>query len=310
MLFSSLLAASALLASTILPAAAQQSPLQVDCSDSLGNYLNALLTVLHTNGYTQMETAIATLSETQAGYDVLELIYNNAGSGSEYLLVPTNAAFTAGNVDVSALQPVDLYDLVAYHFVGALGGSGIAADAGTAGSGHAIMASYLDTSDSANATEKVVVNSASQVLLTGKAAQITTTAVNQGTQSGELNGLKLYEVDTVSGGGRSGARLDADGPVRQILTPPQPLSATLSALSTGSNSTSMNLYSSALTRTATFATLAALPGNATSSQSSTPAGTGLTIFAPYDPAFSGALSSSSTSDWTKVLTGMVGVTDE
>lgn len=201
MLFTSLLAAGSLLASTLLPAAAQQSPLQVDCSDGLGDYLNALLTVLHSKGYTQMETAIATLSETQAGYDVLEQIYNNAAAGSEYLLVPTNAAFSAGGVDPSVLQPVDLYDLVAYHFVGALGGSGLAADAGTAGSGHAIMASYLDTTDAANATEKVVVNSQSQVLLTGKTAQVTTTAVDVGAQSGELNGLKLYEVDSVSLGG-------------------------------------------------------------------------------------------------------------
>lgn len=94
---------------------------------------------------------------------------------------------------------------------------------------------------------------------------------------------------------------------RQILTPPQPLSATLTALSTGSNGTSMNLYTSALTRTATFATLAALPGNATSSQSNSGAA-GLTIFAPYDPAFSGAMNSDSSSDWSKVLSGMVSTT--
>jgi hypothetical protein len=197
MLFSRLLPIASFLLASVT---AQQSPLQVDCENDLDVYINALLTVLHNAGYTSFETALATLSETQAGYDLLDALSRATNDGDhEYLFVPTNDAFSAAGLNATSLDPVAVYDLVAYHLVSSPSGKdgkGIVEDLSSTPSNHVVVSSYLDVE--AGSTEKIVLDKNGKVLLTAGSVDVVGHPIDVSSRAEELKGLWLYEVNNVS----------------------------------------------------------------------------------------------------------------
>ena len=90
---------------------------QLVCSDTtLTNYLIALIDALYDNGLTTFEQLLATLSQTDSGYDLLESIYT---SSSLTLLAPTDSAFQSANIHppFSSLNKEEMTNLVAVHIL-------------------------------------------------------------------------------------------------------------------------------------------------------------------------------------------------
>ncbi len=173
---------------------AQQSPIQVDCDDSLADYVNALLTVLNNGGYTRFEAAVAATSETQAGYDVLDALSVATSKGTEYIFVPTDAAFAKAGVDPTTLSGLQLYDLVSYHLL-STNGTSLSSDLSAGSSEHVLFSSYLQGETT---PDMLVMDKSGDVLTVDGSAKVTLGGVNLGNQATTLGGLKMYEVDTVS----------------------------------------------------------------------------------------------------------------
>lgn len=90
---------------------------QVECPDStLTSYLLTLIDTLYANGLTHYESLLATLSESDSGYDLLSSWYTD---DSLTLFVPTDAAMqSAGLVPpFNTLSEKAITDLVALHTV-------------------------------------------------------------------------------------------------------------------------------------------------------------------------------------------------
>ena len=88
---------------------------QLTCPDgSLSTYLVALIDALYNNGLTTFEQLLASLSETDSGYSLLDSWYSDQ---TFTLLAPTDAAFQAANIHppFSSMGELAMTDLVALH---------------------------------------------------------------------------------------------------------------------------------------------------------------------------------------------------
>ena len=111
-----LLTSFLVLFATVFSAVPSQAQVtEVDCPDStLTTYLLALLDTLYANGLTHFETLLAAISESDAGYELLESWYTD---DKLTLFVPTDAAFqNAGIVPpFDTLGADELANIVALH---------------------------------------------------------------------------------------------------------------------------------------------------------------------------------------------------
>ena len=98
-----------------LPLTSAQAADQIDCPDtSLTSYLVAIIDLLYSNGLTTYEQLLASLSESDSGYQLLQSWYSDQ---TITLLVPTDSAFQAAGIapPFDTLGEEEITDLVALH---------------------------------------------------------------------------------------------------------------------------------------------------------------------------------------------------
>lgn len=101
---------------SIIPSVRAQAA-DVDCPDStLTSYLLTLIDTLYANGLTHYESLLATLSESDSGYDLLTSWYSD---DSLTLFVPTDAAMQSAGIvpPFDKLTEKEITDMVALHTV-------------------------------------------------------------------------------------------------------------------------------------------------------------------------------------------------
>lgn len=98
-----------------LPLTSAQADDQLDCPESaLTTYLVSLIDTLYNHGLTSFEQLIASLSETDSGYSLLD---SWLSAGTFTLLAPTDAAFQAANLypPFTGMSETDMANLAALH---------------------------------------------------------------------------------------------------------------------------------------------------------------------------------------------------
>ncbi|WVQ74872.1 hypothetical protein IAR50_004479 [Cryptococcus sp. DSM 104548] len=146
----------------ILPSLAQDD--QIECPDTdLATYLISLIDTLYSNGLTTSEELIVHLSETDAGYELLNTFYT-ADAGTKWtFMAPTDSAWQAAGIYPPFIGMGDEYgaDLMALHSLqGTYSASSLSSTTGVGiASTYLLLSSEVnDTSSNSDAYQAVVLN--------------------------------------------------------------------------------------------------------------------------------------------------------
>lgn len=285
-----LLASSAIFPSVTLAQEQQQQAFQLACdstdasnppSTPLDDWINSLLQVLHDNAKFAFEQVVIGFAGTEDGYDVLEAMWEhtaNGGAGENWsLMVPSDDAFTKSGLasPYASLDAATLYSLFTYHAVPLSLSSAI-----NASSSHTLLETLFPLP---NGDGQVMIAERGQPdglkVVSPVEAKVKTDSLDEGSSSGTLSGLELFEVDTI---------------VTVPATLPTILANLATSTSTSAKKSGLALYAAALNNTKTLNTLTGFGSGGSK---------GLTIFAPVDEAFDGSMTSGDVAAWTKVLAG-------
>jgi hypothetical protein len=261
----------------------------LECPDStLQSYLIALIDALYANGLTIYEDLLATIAQTDSGYDLLQSWYSD---NQLTLLVPTDSAFQmAGIWQPFQAQGEDyLVDLVALHTLSGDWEYDKQPNAPLHGTASSLlgMASYANSTTNSTAYQVVVMqegDGGSVVIKTiyGNATSWSSPIDLSGT---ELTNLVILPIDTVSGAFHTPLHalmtLLLAGSAHwslQIIGFPVPLSTALTVPTTTRSTNGLTKLAAAFDTVSTNGA-AALEGITEG---------GFTIFAPVDDAWTEA----------------------
>ncbi|CAD6577846.1 MAG: hypothetical protein TREMPRED_002048 [Tremellales sp. Tagirdzhanova-0007] len=232
---------------------------------SLSTYLVALIDALYNNGLTTFEQLLASLSETDSGYSLLDSWYSDA---TFTLLAPTDAAFQAANIypPFSGMSGLAMTDLVALHTLSGTWTYDNLPDSpmhGIASTSLSIQA-YMNSSTQSPANQALILQQGDQ-----GDVSVRMVVGNGTTWSGpiDLSGTALTNIVVL--------------PVDTVIGFPPNLSTALTLPTTSRSANGLQSMAAAL----------ASQGDATSLEGLTPQG--FTIFAPVDDAWTGQTNASS-----------------